>query len=312
MCVRKQLSRRDFAKASLALGACAALGPGLLDAQDAPLVMKKIPSSGESIPAVGIGTAQHYDVRPNAPERVELKEVLRLFAQLGGRVVDTAHSYGQAETVIGDLVADLGNRNSYFFATKVGARGKEDGLRQIDQSFHKLRTDRIDLVAVHNLMDSATQLDTLRDLKEKRRIRYRGVTTSSDRQHAELEGIMKAQKLDFIQVNYAIDSRAAADRILPLAIDRGIAVMINLPFGRGRLFRAVQNQKLPDWASQFDCQTWAQFFLEYLVSHPAVTCVIPGMAQVKHLTDNLGGARGRLPDAAMRKRMEQLMDGIKA
>jgi aryl-alcohol dehydrogenase-like predicted oxidoreductase len=319
MSVSKQLSRRDFAKAGLALGACAALGPVLLDAQDAPLVMRKIPSSGESIPAIGIGTARRYDVGPNAPERVEIKEVLRLFAQLGGRVIDTApstdevsSSYGQAETVVGDLVADLGNRKSYFFATKVGARGKEDGLRQIDQSFQKLRTDRIDLLEVHNLMDTATQLATLRDLKEKGRIGYLGVSISSDDQHAELEGIMKAQKLDFIMVNYALDSRAAADRVLPLAADRGIAVMIDLPFGRGRLFQAVQNQKLPDWASQFDCQTWAQFFLKYLVSHPAVTCVVPGTAQVKYVADNLGGARGRLPDAAMRKRMEQLMDGIKA
>ena len=319
MSVSKQLSRRVFAKAGLALGAYAALGPGLLDAQDAPLVMKKIPSSDESIPAIGIGTARRYDVGPNAPERVELKEVLRLFAQLGGRVIDTAPatdvvsaSYGQTETVIGDLVAELGNRKSYFFATKVGARGKEDGLRQIDESFRKLRTDQIDLIEVHNLLDTATQLATLRDLKEKGRIRYLGLTTSSDDQHAELESVMKVQKLDFIMVNYALDSRAAADRVLPLAADRGIGVMIDLPFGRGRLFQAVQNQKLPDWASQFDCQTWAQFFLKYLVSHPAVTCVVPGTAQVKYVADNLGGARGRLPDATMRKRMEQFIDGIKA
>jgi aryl-alcohol dehydrogenase-like predicted oxidoreductase len=318
MSVLKQMSRREFTKAGLALGAYAALGPGLLDAADAPLIMKKIPSSGESIPAIGIGTFRRYDVGPNAPERVELKEVLHLFAQQGGRVIDTApltdaSSYGQAETVVGDLVAELGNRNSYFLATKVGARGgKEEGLRQIEQSFQALRTKQIDLIEVHNLIDTATELDTLRDLKEKGRIRYLGVSISSDDQHAELEGIMKAQKLDFIQVDYALDSRAAADRVLPLAIDRGIAVLVAVPFGRGRLFQAVQNQKLPDWASEFDCQSWAQFFLKYLISHPAVTCPIPGTAQLKYLADNLGGARGRLPDAAMRKRMEQFMDGIKA
>jgi aryl-alcohol dehydrogenase-like predicted oxidoreductase len=317
MSVSKQLSRRNFAKAGLALGACAALGPGLLDAQDAALVMKKIPSSGESIPAIGIGTARRYDVAPNTPERAELKEVLRLFAQLGGRVIDTAPStdvvsgsYLHTETVLGDLMADLGNRKSYFLATKVGARGKEEGLRQINESFQQLRNDQIDLLQVHNLLDTATQLATLRDLKEKGRIRYLGVTVSSDDQHAELEGIMKAQRLDFVMVNYALDSRAAADRLLPLAADRGIGVMIDLPFGRGRVFQAVQNQKLPDWASQFDCQTWAQFFLKYLVSHPAVTCVVPGTAQVKYVADNLGAARGRLPDAAMRKRMEQFMDGV--
>jgi len=323
----KQWSRRDFAKAAFALLTGVAAGPDLLAAPQgspahgaaapaaagvAPLVMKKIPSSGESIPAVGIGTAVRYDLEVNAPERAELKEVLRQFAQLGGRVIDTAPSYGMAESVVGDLVAELGTRNSYFLATKVAAHGKEDGLRQIGESFQRLKTDRIDLIQVHNVMDVDTQLATLRDLKEKGRIRYLGVTTSFASQHAALEAVMKAQKLDFIQVDYALDNRAAGNRILPLAADRGIAVLINLPFGRGRLFRTVQHQKLPDWASQFDCQSWAQFFLKYLVAQPAVTCVIPGTAKVKYVADNLDGARGRLPDTAMRQRMEQFIDGIKA
>jgi diketogulonate reductase-like aldo/keto reductase len=159
-------------------------------------------------------------------------------------------------------------------------------------------------------MDTATQLDTLRDLKQKGRIRYLGVTTSFEGQHLELETVMKAQKLDFIQVDYALDNRGAADRILPLALDRGIAVLINLPFGRGRLFQTVQNRQLPDWAGEFDCRSWAQFFLKYLISDPAVTCAIPGTAQTKHVADNQAGARGRLPDAAMRKRMQQFIDGM--
>jgi aryl-alcohol dehydrogenase-like predicted oxidoreductase len=192
----------------------------------------------------------------------------------------------------------------------VGAVGREAGLREIETSFRRLRTPRIDLIAVHNLRDIATQLRTLRELKQAGRIRYVGMTTSFPRQYPEFERTMRTETLDFIQVDYALDNRAAASTILPLAADRGMAVMINLPFGRGRLFQAVQGRELPSWASSFDCASWAQFFLKYIVSHPAVTCCVPGTAKVEYLLDNLGAARGRLPDAAMRRQMEELIDRL--
>ena len=193
-----------------------------------------------------------------------------------------------------------------FIATKVGAEGRDAGIEQLEQSLKRLRTPKIDLVAVHNLRDTQTQLRTLREWKQAGRIRYVGITTSFDRQYQEFEQTMKAETLDFIQVDYALDNRNADQRILPLAADRGMAVMINLPFGRGRLFKAVQGQSLPPWAGEFDCASWAQFFLKYIVSHPAVTCAMPGTAKVEYLVDNLGAARGRLPDPTMRRRMEQL------
>jgi diketogulonate reductase-like aldo/keto reductase len=220
---------------------------------------------------------------------------------------------GYGEPTVGKLVSELGNRGRLFFATKVNVgsnTGKEAGIAQIERSFKRLRTDVIDLIAVHNLVDTDAQLGTLRDLKRAGRIRYVGVTTSTPRQFDALEALMKVQALDFIQVDYAIDSRGAADRILPLALDRGMATMINLPFGHGKAFAKVQSKPLPDWAAEFDCRSWAQFFLKYLISHPAVTCPIPGTTQVKHLRDNLEAAHGRLPDAAMRTRMESYMDAL--
>ncbi|HEY2013174.1 MAG TPA: aldo/keto reductase [Bryobacteraceae bacterium] len=310
-------SRREFLKAGVSSAAAAAvtLSVPMGSAQTGALIQKKIPSSGESLPIIGIGTARRYDVPPDAPQRAEIKEVLRQFASAGGRVIDTAPAYppyGAAEEVVGTLTADLGIRKPLFLATKVNARGREAGIQQLQKSMERLRTTQIDLVAVHNLTDTATQLATLREWKDAGKIRYVGLTTSSEAQYTEFERMMKAEKLDFIQVDYALDVRRAAERILPLAAERGMAVMTNLPFGRGRLFQAVQSQKLPEWAAEIDCTTWAQVFLKYLVSHPAVTVAIPGTAQVKYVADNLGAARGRLADAPMRKRMESFIDSVKA
>jgi aryl-alcohol dehydrogenase-like predicted oxidoreductase len=227
-------------------------------------------------------------------------------------VIDSSPTYGTAETVIGDLASELKIRDSLFLATKVSVRnpGRDAGLEQIEQSFKRLRASRIDLIAVHNLRDTQTQLDTLRELKRAGRVRYVGITTSFENQYREFEQTMKAETLDFIQVDYALDNRNADERILPLAADRGMAVMINLPFGRGRLFNAVQGKQLPPWASDFDCASWAQFFLKYIVSHPAVTCAVPGMAKAEYVIDNLNAARGRLPSAGMRRRMEGFIDGL--
>ena len=306
------IRRRTVIRAGLGLGATMLLPKRSLFAQAEPLIQKQIPSSGEMIPIIGIGTARRYEDVKSDAEKVPLRETIRQFQVLGGKVIDSSPSYGSAESVVGELVDRLKVRNSLFLATKVSLRkvGREEGLAQIEGSFKRLRTDEIDLIAVHNLRDTDTQLRTLRDLKQAGRIRYVGITTSFDRQYGEFEQVIKTEKLDFIQVDYALDNRDAGERIIPLAGDRGVAVMINLPFGRGRLFKAVQGKKLPEWAAEFDCRTWPQFFLKYIVSHPAVTCAIPGMARPEYVVDNLGAARGRLPDAAMRRKMEQFIDRV--
>jgi len=292
----------------LAGASLAAAGSGCIPMAvhaQAALLRKKIPSSGEEIPIIGLGTARRYESAGGA-----LRDTLERFGALGATVIDTAPVYGQAEAVVGDLLEQLALRPRLFLATKVSTSGREAGVQQIEQSFRRLRTGKIDLIAVHNLRDTQTQLQTLRELEKQRRIRYVGITTSSDRQYAEFEATMRREALDFIQVDYALDNRGAAERILPLAAERGMAVMINLPFGRGRLFDAVRGKPLPAWAGDFDCRSWPQFFLKYIVSHPAVTCAVPGMARPQYVEDNLGAARGRLPDAAMRLRMERFIDGI--
>ncbi len=307
-----KLSRRSIIKAGIGFSASLFARPVDVFAQAQPLLQKKIPSSGESIPIIGIGTARRYEEVKSDAEKVPLRETIRQFQALGGKVIDSSPSYGTAEAVVGELVDGLKIRDSLFLATKVSLRnvGREEGIKQIEESFKKYRTNKIDLIAVHNLRDTETQLRTLREMKQAGRIRYVGITTSFDNQYGEFEQTMKKETLDFIQVDYALDNRDAGERIIPLAGDRGMAVMINLPFGRGRLFNAVQGKKLPEWASEFDCQTWAQFFLKYIVSHPAITCAVPGMAQAKYVVDNLGAARGRLPDAAMRRKMEQFIDNV--
>jgi len=306
------MNRREFIKGGIALGAALALPDLDLFAQGMQLIQKKIPLSGESIPIIGLGTARRYEEIKAEAEKIPLRETIREFKELGGKVIDTSPSYGTAEAVVGEIVEGLKNREGLFLATKVSLRnlGREAGIEQIEQSFKKLRTNRIDLIAVHNLRDTQTQLRTLREMKQAGRIRYVGITTSFENQYQEFEQTIKNETLDFIQVDYALDNRNADERIIPLAGDRGMAVMINLPFGRGRLFNAVQGKKLPEWTSEFDCKTWAQFFLKYIVSHPAVTCAVPGMAKAEYVVDNLGAARGRLPDAAMRRRMEKFIDGV--
>ena len=307
-----QISRRDFLKTTAGIGAAMLLPQKFATAQSEPLLQKKIPSSGEMIPIIGLGTARRYEEVKTEAEKIPLRETILKFKEVGLKVIDSSPSYGTAEAVVGEIVDGLKIRDSLFLATKVSLReiGREQGIAQIEQSFQKLRTAKIDLIAVHNLRDTQVQLRTLREMKQSGRIRYVGITTSFDNQYGEFERTMKNETLDFVQVDYALDNRDAGERIIPLAADRGMAVMINLPFGRGRLFNAVQGKKLPQWASEFDCASWAQFFLKYIVSHPAITCAVPGMAKAEYVTDNVGAARGRLPDAAMRRRMEQFIDGI--
>ena len=284
----------------------AAAGAAATQASGPSLITKAIPSSGEQLPVIGIGTARRYEaVTP------ELLEVIRSLPRLGGKLVDTAPSYGSAETVVGELVAQAGNRDQLFLATKVGrgGQGAEAGIAEMEQGFRRLKTDRIDLMQIHNLGGTATMLPILRDWKKAGRIRYYGVTTSSDRQYAALETLLSTEPMDFVQIDYAIDNRNAEERILPLARDKGVAVLVNLPFGRGRVFEKFGQQPVPDWAKELGIQSWAQFALKYLVSHPAVTAAIPGTATMAYLTDNIGAARGTLPDDATRRRMAALVDG---
>jgi aryl-alcohol dehydrogenase-like predicted oxidoreductase len=260
--------------------------------------------------AVGIGTARRFDVGESAEARAPLLEVLRELPRLGGMLVDTAPSYGAAETVIGDLVEQLGNRRALFLATKVGRGrgGVAAGLAEMQRSLERLRTEQIDLLQIHNLAGVDHMLPVLRAWKQEERIRYHGVTTSSARQHEALARLVQREPIDFIQVDYAIDNRAVEDRLLPLAADRGVAVLTNLPFGRGRVLQALKGRPIPEWAAGLGIGSWAQFALKYVISHPAVTCAIPGTATPAYLIDNLAAARGPLPDAATRRRMAALID----
>jgi aryl-alcohol dehydrogenase-like predicted oxidoreductase len=315
-----KFTRRELVKLGAAAGAAAAIDPralmgrGVLAGRAAPEPRTRpIPSSGEPVPVVGIGTARRYDVALGDESQMNvLRETVRVFHDLGGTLIDTAPSYGNAEIVVGDLVERLGLRDELFLATKVRKEGREEGLTEIADSFERLRTDMIDLIQVHNLVDVDTQLETLRDLKAAGQIRYLGMTTSSSRQHEAFADVMRKEELDFIQVDYSLANREAADVILPLAADRGMAVLVNLPYGRGRLFDAVGERPLPDWASEFDCESWCQFFLKYIIGHPAVTCAIPGTAKPGYATDNMGAAFGGLPDAEMRNRMEAFYDALSA
>jgi len=271
-------------------------------------ILRPIPSSGEMLPVVGIGT-RTYTVEPEL--RPILTDILTRMPQQGGKVIDTATGYtrGQSETIIGELVEEIGNREDLFFATKVRGEAREEGVAQIEQSFRKLRTDVIDLLQVHNLVGYQTQLATLRKLQSEGRIRYIGVTTSSYRQFEDFEQMMRNEDLDFVQLNYSINQRLAEETLLPLAAERRMAVLVNLPYGRGRTFARVGDRPLPDWAASF-ADSWGQFFLKFVVSHPAVTVAIPGTTQLRHLVDNLGAAEGDLPDAQTRTRMIELYDSL--
>lgn len=310
------LTRREL----LRLGAAA--GAGLVFHRDllaAPLragpqqqLLRTIPSSGEKIPAVGLGTAFSFSsAARDAEERASLKEVIRLLTDLGGSVIDTAPSYGVSETVVGELVRDIGNADKIFTATKIsGARSREQGMQEQEQSEQRLAPQKIDLNQVHNLGNWQEILPLLRELKQAGRIRYLGVTTSSNRQYEELERILRQEQLDFVQVDYAIDNRDVEERLLPLAADRGMATMINGPFGRTRLFRRVGDRAVPDWAKEFGADSWARFFLKWLLGNPAVTVVIPGTSNPEHMKDNMGAGLGRLPNEEERKRMADFIDAL--
>jgi aryl-alcohol dehydrogenase-like predicted oxidoreductase len=305
------LTRRDALKLGLAAGAGFALQPHSLLAQAAAgeLLSKPIPSSGERIPLIGIGTARRYDIASTEAELAPLREVLRAFPGMGGKLIDTAPSYGSAETVVGNLLEELGIRDEIFLATKVGAgrQGREAGIAEMEGSLQRLKTEHVDLLEIHNLAGTADMLPVLREWKQAGRIRYYGITTTNKEQYEALAGFMRSEPLDFIQVDYAIDNRSAEDLLLPLAQERGIAVLTALPFGRGRVFDAFGDTPVPEWAAELGIETWAQFALKFNVSHPAITAAIPGTARPEYLADNFNASRGVLPDAATRERMAALV-----
>jgi aryl-alcohol dehydrogenase-like predicted oxidoreductase len=313
---KPSLSRRDFLAAGVAAGVGTVFTGVLPAARPAaaqtpaslPLITKPIPASGERLPVIGLGTdAFRADVRD------DIRAEIQRMTELGGSVIDTAASYGDSEELIGEALASLGTRNRIFLATKlVGGESLfssgPTGAASLERSVERLRTKRIDLLQVHNLNGTEALIPQMQQWKKAGRIRYIGATTSRVGQHADLAAAMRAYPLDFVQVDYSIADRDAAETVLPLALERRVAVLVNLPFGRSSLFREAAGRRLPDWAAQIDVASWAQYFLKYVISHPAVTCAIPGSTQVGHLVDNQSAGRGRMPDAAMRRRMEEYWD----
>ena len=267
------------------------------------LLQRPIPSSGEKLPVIGLGSWQVFDVGPNQSERKPLEEVLARFVALGGRLVDSSPMYGRAEQVLGEIAAKLGLRESLFLATKVWTTGKAQGIASMERSLERFQTKRLDLIQVHNLVDAQTQVATLRSWKEQERIRYLGITHYTSSAYPDVAKLLRSEKVDFLQINYSLGEREAEKEILPLALDRGVAVLANRPFGGGDLFSRVREQPLPAWAREFDCHSWAQFLLKWIVAHPAVTCAIPATGNVGHLEDNLRAAIGPLPDTKQRQQM---------
>ncbi len=301
------MDRREFTKASLGAASLAALGPVI--AAPEHIIQKAIPSSGELVPIIGLGTSR-YGVAESEASRAPLRAALARFHQLGGTLIDTAPQYRTSETVLGDLIADLGIRNDLFIATKTDKSSAPATDAQMRDSARKLKATKIDLMQVHNLRGWKTALPVMREWRDEGRIQYVGISTSRARQYEDFEVVMRNQELDFIQINYSLEQREAADRILPLAADRGIAVIINRAFGGGRIFDAVGDKPLPGWAQDFGCSSWAQFLLKFACGHPAATLAIPGMTKLHHVEDNFGAARGRLPDEEERKQQEAFYDSL--
>jgi len=311
------ISRRQWMGMTLGAGTALAMNPRLLLAAQEAVIQRAIPSSGERVPVIGLGSSATFAQVARSEDVQKLKEVMQTLISNGGKLFDTAPGYGASEEVAGRIAQELGINKQVFWATKVNVAGRGGGKAdpaaaraQIETSFKRFAVDRIDLIQVHNMSDVATQLPILKELKAAGRIKYIGVTTTFPDQYPLLERAMRTEPLDFVGLDYAIDNRDVEQTFLPLALERKIGVLAYLPFGRTSLFRRVGDRPLPDWAGEFDAKTWAQFFLKYVISHPAVTVVTPSTSQAKNMLDNLGGGIGRLPDESMRKRMTDFIDAL--
>lgn len=303
------MNRRTFLKSATAASSLtsATVGASTLPIAGPQMLSRTIPSSGEGLPVIGLGTWQTFDVGEDVQARLELKEVLAELVVGGGSVVDSSPMYGSSESVVGDLSQELQLDDRLFKASKVWTRGKDQGVAEMLRSMQRMNTPKMDLMQVHNLLDAGIHLETLNEWKQMGRIRYLGLTHYHSGGYAEMKRLMLKHKLDFIQINYSILNREVELEILPLAEDLGIAVLINRPFETGRVFNKVGDHNLPEWAAEFDCQSWAQFFLKYLLSNPVVTCVIPGTSNLKHIRDNLSAGSGVLPTQIHRKAMLELI-----
>jgi diketogulonate reductase-like aldo/keto reductase len=278
------------------------------------ILMRAIPASGERIPAVGLGTARTFDVgdvaRAGSESLDRLREVLRVFHESGGRLVDASPMYGTAEELVGRFAGELGLDRELFMATKVWTTGREAGIEQMQQSMRLLGREPIDMMQIHNLVDWRTHYHTLREWQDAGRIRYIGVSHYLSSAHEEVEKILKSERFDMFQINYNVLDRNAEKRLLPLALDRGMAVLANVPFGTGRIFSRARGESMPAWAAEFDAGSWAQLFLKFILGHPAITCAIPATTNPRHVADNVGAAYGRLPDEAGRARIVSWLEQL--
>jgi aryl-alcohol dehydrogenase-like predicted oxidoreductase len=311
------LSRREMLAAAVGIGAGAfyRAAPASAEFELPPVssrpIRRPIPSSGEMLPVVGLGTSQVFQIGKDPGERAQRRAVIEALVMAGGGLIDTASTYGTAEGVVGDLVAEAGLRDKVFLATKCEVRSRAATVAEMQESLRRLKTSKIDLMQLHNVSDPKTDLSLLREWKAQGTFRYIGITTSFNGDQDAVAAVTAREKPDFVQVNYSIADRDAEKRVLPAAKDNGTAVLCNLPFGRGQLFRLVRGKPLPDWAAEFDVDSWGQFFLKFLLSHEAVTAVIPGTDKAEHMKDNLGAGRARMPDAATRKRMVSLVESLR-
>jgi aryl-alcohol dehydrogenase-like predicted oxidoreductase len=297
------LSRSRFLQVA---GATLVAGPAL--AQTSPAMSphmntRKIPATGEQLPVIGVGTWQTFDVGAAPAERAPRAEVLKVLFEAGGSAIDSSPMYGRAEAVVGDLLAEAGTRNKAFLATKVWTHGRKEGIAQMEQSMKRLRTDKIDLMQIHNLVDWETHMPTLKAWKAEGRIRLMGITHYTESQHGALEAVLQLGGFDFVQVNYSLDERGVERRLLNFAHDNGVAVMINQPFGGGGLLKKVSARPLPGWAKDIGCTSWAQILLKFVLAHPSVTCVIPGTSNPAHMRDNVQAGFGAYPDRTLIDRM---------
>ncbi|MEQ8736574.1 MAG: aldo/keto reductase [Rhodospirillaceae bacterium] len=308
---KKPLTRRAFSALTVAATAAAAITtrPTALKAQE-KMMTRPIPSSGEALPVIGLGTSSSFIVdRSDAEAMAQRKAVIQTLLDNGGALIDTAPSYRGSEAIVGDLVKDLGVRDAAFLATKVRVEGEQDGLEELEASFDLLHSDSIDLIQVHNLVDTDRKLGTMREWRADGRYKYIGITHWRPEAQEALVPVMEQEKIDFCQFQYNIEERSAENRLLPIAAELGVATLINVPFGRGSLFEQTAGRDIPDWAAEF-ASSWGQFYLKFILSHPAVTCIIPATSKPKHMVDNAGAGMGRLPDAKERQRMIEYVERI--
>jgi len=308
--LKNRMERRRFLQQSAGLTAAALSWPAWLSAKQLAPIKKAIPKTGEQLPVIGMGTSRTFDIGNDQALRQRLAEVLQIFFDQGGALIDSSPMYGNAEQVTGDLLKSIKNKQKLFAATKVWTWGKDEGITQMQRSSQRMGVKVFDLMQIHNLRDWEVQLETLKAWKAEGKVRYIGITTSHGRFHDELEVILENEPFDFVQLSYNIMNRTVEERLLPIAKERGMATLVNRPFARGDLFQAVKGQALPAWTSDIDVKSWGQYFLKFVVSHPAVTCAIPATSRPHHMLDNMGAGFGRLPDAAMRQRMIRYLESL--